>query len=66
MIRRNVIIRERDPRVVKWSLIAAACALLLGGYAELTMAGQAEDETPAAAVANDSVEPELPGIIIAS
>ena len=66
MIRRNVVITETDPRVVKWSLIAATCALLLGGYAELTMAGQAEDETPAAAVAGESAELDLPAIIIAS
>jgi hypothetical protein len=66
MIRRHVVHMEKDPRVVKWSLIAAVCALLLGGYAELSMASQADAEVPAAAVAGESAEAERPGITIVS
>jgi hypothetical protein len=55
MIRRNLV-AEKDTRVVKWSLLAAAFALSLGFYAETTLERHAE--TPAAAT--QTVEKVVP------
>jgi hypothetical protein len=35
MIRRNLIRADSDQRVVKWALIAAALAFVLGSFAEV-------------------------------
>lgn len=55
MIRRNLG-AERDQRVVKWSLVAAAFALSLGWFAETSLERHADD----AAVANQTVEVSAP------
>jgi hypothetical protein len=55
MIRRNIRHVERDPRAVKWSLVAAALALAIGGYAEMVMSAGEPVAEPAPAVA-ESVE----------
>lgn len=66
MIRRNVVQVEKDPKIVRWSLIAAVCALLLGGYAEVNLASQADVDAPAAAVVGESAEAEVPTVTIVS
>jgi hypothetical protein len=52
MIRRNLYYIERDQRVVKWALIAAAFALSLGYFAETALIRNDADAT----VAGESVE----------
>lgn len=42
MIRRKRMWSERDPRGVKWSLIAAAFALSVGAYADHVVSAQTE------------------------
>jgi hypothetical protein len=60
MIRRNILITEWDHQVVKWSLIAAAFALLTGAFAQNRIEVHAQDATsvveaaPVAPVAPDS------------
>ncbi|HEX6309440.1 MAG TPA: hypothetical protein VFZ69_14685 [Longimicrobiales bacterium] len=53
MIRRDVL-RQRDNRSVKWSLLAAAFALSLGLYAEHGLRADVEEETTAT-VAEEAV-----------
>lgn len=52
MIRRNMYYIERDQRVVKWALIAAAFALTIGYYAETALVRRDADAT----VAGESVK----------
>lgn len=56
MIRRNLV-AERDQRVVKWSLVAAAFALSLGYFAETSLERHVEDAQP---VAGQTVEAPVP------
>lgn len=65
MIRRNVFQSERDPRVVKWSLLAAALALSLGGYAEMVISEHADAQPAASVTAEDTAHADPPPITIA-
>jgi hypothetical protein len=56
MIRRNLVV-ERDQKVVKWSLIAAAFALSLGYFAEVQLERHVEDTRPVAGQTVDTVAP---------
>ena len=49
MIRRDVLHSDRDHSVVKWSLIAAAFALVVGCYAETVHRSEIEAGTASAA-----------------
>jgi hypothetical protein len=43
MIRRNIVRADWDHRAVKWSLVAAAFALSVGCFAEVTLSRADED-----------------------
>jgi hypothetical protein len=43
MIRRSILQPERDQHAVKWSLMAAAFALSVGFFAEVSLARAAEE-----------------------
>jgi hypothetical protein len=43
MIRRGLLYREWDYRVIKWSLISAALALALGAFAEARLVAANEE-----------------------
>jgi hypothetical protein len=43
MIRRGLMYREWDYRVIKWSLISAALALALGAFAEARLVAANEE-----------------------
>jgi hypothetical protein len=49
MIRRDVL-RQRDNRTVKWSLVAAGFALSLGLYAEHALTAETIETEPTTAV----------------
>jgi hypothetical protein len=44
MIRRNIVQADRDQGVVTWSLLAAAFALSVGCFAEVTLARSADED----------------------
>ncbi|CAN5646625.1 hypothetical protein BH23GEM9_BH23GEM9_07310 [soil metagenome] len=56
MIRRDVV-NDRDQRVVKWSLLAAAFALTVGFMAETALERHVED---ASTVAEQEIEAKAP------
>jgi hypothetical protein len=63
IIRKDVLKTDRDPKAVKWSLIAAAFALSLGCYAELVMTADAQ-ETEASVMVGEAAQQELPQVSV--
>ena len=64
MIRRDVL-RQRDNRTVKWSLVAAGFALSLGLYAEHALTAETIDAEPTTAVVQKAARPAPAPAVIA-
>lgn len=66
MIRRDIRI-ERDPRMVKWSLIAAAFALSVGCYADMVISAEADlAQKATSTMVGEAPVADVPPVTVAS